>query len=69
MSYLKLAKQVMAEMETDLPSPAELPLDWYVAWDERAAIMEYDGGLSRERAEALALEEVVAAMRRGDVCV
>lgn len=25
------------------------------AWEERAAIMEFDGGLSRELAEALAL--------------
>jgi hypothetical protein len=29
------------------------------AWDERAAIMEYDGGLSREHAECLALLNVV----------
>src|SRR5262245_2498751 len=34
-------------------TPADLPPDWHLLWDERAAIMEYDGGLPRERAEAL----------------
>lgn len=29
-------------------------------FEERAAIMEYDGGLAREEAERLALVEVVA---------
>jgi len=28
--------------------------DWRVLFEERAAIMEYEGGLSRERAEACA---------------
>ena len=30
------------------------PHDKRMEWEERAAIMEYDGGLSRERAEKLA---------------
>lgn len=46
-------------------TPADLPADWYVLWDERAAVMEYDGGLPRERAEHLALVEVTALMRAG----
>jgi hypothetical protein len=33
-------------------------------WDERAAIMEYDGGMPRERAEHLALLDVVEQMSR-----
>jgi hypothetical protein len=41
----------------------ELPADWHLLWDERAAIMEYDGGLSRERAEALALADILRLMR------
>ena len=45
-------------------SPAALPADWFVAWDERAAIMEYDGGLHRERAEHLALLDVLEQMRQ-----
>jgi hypothetical protein len=44
------------------PTPAELPRDWFVLWDERAAIMEYDGGLPREVAEHLALIEIVEQM-------
>jgi len=31
-------------------SPADLPTDWHVLWDEHAAIMEYEGGLSGELA-------------------
>ena len=33
-------------------SPADLPADWWLEWDERAAVMEYHGGMSRDRAEA-----------------
>src|SRR5262249_6425799 len=45
-------------------TPADLPADWHAVWDERAAIMEYDGGLPRERAEALALVDILQQMRR-----
>lgn len=34
---------------------ARLTPDLQEAWHERAGIMEFDGGLDRERAEALAL--------------
>jgi hypothetical protein len=47
--------------------PDDLPGDWRVEWEERAAIMEYDGKLPRERAEALALTEIVQAMQRAGV--
>lgn len=51
------------QQETDPAiAPADLPADWHLAWDERAAIMEYDGGLPRERAESLALAEIIRAM-------
>ncbi len=43
-------------------SPTDLPADWHVLWDERAAVMEYDGGLPREQAEHLALLEIVQQM-------
>jgi len=45
-------------------SPDDLPPDWHFRWDERAAIMEYDGGLTREHAEAEALAETVREMQR-----
>jgi hypothetical protein len=44
-------------------TPADLPPDWHLAWDERAGIMEYDGGLPRKRAEAAALTEIQRQMR------
>jgi len=42
----------------------DLPGDWRVWFEERAAIMEYDGGLPREHAEAEALAETVREMQR-----
>ncbi len=42
--------------------PADLPVEWWQLWDERAAIMEYDGNLPRERAEALALDDILKQM-------
>jgi hypothetical protein len=47
--------------------PSDLPPEWHVDWDERAAILEYDGGHPRERAEALALKEIIGQMRRAGV--
>ena len=43
--------------------PEALPMDWRIEWEERAAIMEYDGGLSRERAESEALKDILRQMR------
>ena len=42
--------------------PSNLPVEWWQLWDERAAIMEYDGNLPRERAEALALDDILNQM-------
>ena len=36
----------------------DLDAEARLAWDERAGIMEYHGGLSRERAEAEALADM-----------
>ena len=44
-------------------SLSDLPADRHFEWDERAAIMEYEGGIPRERAEYLALLDVLARMR------
>jgi hypothetical protein len=38
--------------------PNKLSGDWLIEWEERAAIMEYDGRLPRERAEARALADI-----------
>lgn len=45
-------------------TPDDLPSDWHLYWDERAAIREYDGGFHREQAEALALMDVLQEMAR-----
>src|SRR5262249_34737413 len=56
--------EVIDALAVESLAPADLPPDWHFVWDERAAIMEYDGGLPRERAEALALADVLRQMRR-----
>jgi len=45
-------------------TPDALPPEWHVLWDERAAIMEYDGGMPRERAEAEALADILRQRNR-----
>jgi hypothetical protein len=60
-----LVMDALAERDAGAMTPDQLPADWHLLWDERAAIREYDGGLPRERAEALALAEIIALMRRG----
>jgi len=46
--------------------PEDLPMDWRIEWEERAAIMEYDGGLPRDRAERAALEDIFRLMREAE---
>jgi hypothetical protein len=38
--------------------------DWQVAFDERAAILEFDHGVPREEAEALARHQIAAERKR-----
>ena len=44
-------------------SATELPVQWWLMWDERAAIKEFHGGMLREQAEAQALAEVIGMMQ------
>jgi len=44
----------------------DLPMDWRIEYEERAAILEYDGGLSRENADMQALEEILERMKNTD---
>lgn len=46
-----------------LASVRQLPEDWQVLFDERAAIREYDGGMTRQEAERFALVDVIEAMK------
>jgi hypothetical protein len=43
--------------------PENLPGDWHVRWDERAADLERGAGVPRELAEHRALVEVSKAMK------
>ena len=44
-------------------SPENLPMDRRIEFEERAAILEYDGGLSREDADRQALQEIAQRIR------
>ncbi len=41
----------------------DLPAEWRLEFEERAAIREFDGGQAREHAEAEALRETVERMK------
>lgn len=47
--------------------PEYLPMDWRAEWEERAAINEYDYGMTRQRAEAAALVEIDRLMAEAGV--
>ena len=42
----------------------ELPMDWRIEFEERAAILEYDGGLSRDHADKRALTEILERIKK-----
>ena len=43
---------------------ADLSEDEFEFYEERAAIIEYDGGLQREDAERMALDEVISRRQK-----
>ena len=49
-------------VDVDSVGPDDMPPEWREQYEERAGIMEFDGGLSRERAEALALVDITGQM-------
>ncbi len=42
----------------------DLPMDWRIEFEERAAIMQIDGGLSRDEADRRAFSEILERIRR-----
>ncbi|KPL25345.1 MAG: hypothetical protein AMJ75_01320 [Phycisphaerae bacterium SM1_79] len=48
--------------ENQITCPYDLPMDWRIEFEERAAILEYDGRLTREMAEKQALQEILIRM-------
>jgi len=55
---LRALRAVQDFYPTVINDPADLPMDWRIDWEERAAILEYDGGLSREAAYRQALDDI-----------
>jgi hypothetical protein len=67
-------REQLARLKPDLLALLEasgtldaLPPEWREQWAERAAIREFDGGLSRAVAEALALAEVRRLMEQAGI--
>ncbi|MHC4569983.1 MAG: hypothetical protein ACYTE3_30035 [Planctomycetota bacterium] len=54
---------VTADIGAVISSPGDLPVDWRIEFEERAAILEYDGGLSRENADKQALQEILERLK------
>ncbi len=44
--------------------PDNLSMDWRIEFEERAAILQYDGRLSRDEADEQALQEICERMKR-----
>ena len=44
----------------------DLPIDWRIEFEERAAILEYDGGWSRDEADIQAFNGIKERMKSGD---
>ena len=64
-------KLVGAEQDISVTSPVEEAISWLdeqglrYEFEERAAILEYDGGLSREQADKQAFTEIRNRIREG----
>ncbi len=58
---LRAGKSLDSPALTDID---DLPMDWRIEFEERAAILEYDGGLSREDADKQALSEIIVRIER-----
>ncbi len=44
-------------------SARDLSMEWRIEYEERAAILEFDGGLSREDADKRALKEILERIK------
>ena len=64
-SALDRLRALRAGRSLDLPDFVDLdslPMDWRIEYEERAAILEFDGGLSRNEADSQALREINARL-------
>ncbi len=68
-SALDRLRALRAGKSLDLPALTDiddLPMDWRIEYEERAAILEFDGGLSREEADRRAFSEILERIKRCD---
>jgi hypothetical protein len=56
---MRAASQAMPTAEM---GPDQLPPEWRCEWLERTAILQFDGGLTRETADKQALQEILARL-------
>ena len=56
--------EITETYQRQISSPSDLPMDWRIEFEERAAILEYDGGLSRNNADRQALTEILERIKR-----
>ena len=64
-SALDRLRALRAGKRLDLPALTnidDLPMDWRIEFEERAAIMQIDGGLCRDEADRRALNEIIVRM-------
>jgi hypothetical protein len=58
---------LLSLLQEDAPTaeitPADLPADWRVEWEELAANRESETGKAKEHAEAEALHDIIVRMR------
>ena len=55
-----------ADIGAMINSPGDLPVDWRIDFEERAAILQWDGGLPRQEADIQALAEILARIEAMD---
>ena len=58
---LRAGKSLNSQALTDID---DLSIDWRIEFEERAAILEYDGGLSRNEADSQAMREITERIDR-----
>lgn len=64
---LRALRARQADTAPDALHPDDLPMEWRIEYEERAAILEYDGRLSRQEAEEQAIAEITARRQHMDV--
>jgi hypothetical protein len=60
----KYLTETLGEYQKQTTCIYDLPIDWRYEFEERAAILQYDGRLSRDDADRRALQEIMARVNQ-----